>query len=190
MSPRKKALLALVLAAMLAGAGVWYLVRQSAIYKEAAKLAEDVEVDVSMRGLTLTQGEEGDVRWRLTAAGAKYLQEQGRIRVDEPRITYYPKDSDQELNVRAPEGEIDQNTEEAWLWPVVHMRSGENAVSSEKLHYIGADRTIVLTGDVVLLRPDMRVDSQSVVVDLAGNRVTATGGVKAVIRKGAGLESK
>lgn len=183
MSRAKKALIAAALVVAVGGAIAWYFVQQSALLKEAAKIAENVDVDVSMQGLTLTQGEEGAMRWKLVAESATYLQEQGRIRVDGPLITYYRKDSDEPIEVRAPQGEVDQNTEEAWLWPDVEMRSGQSTVTAEKLHYAGSGRTITLTGGVVLKRPDMRVDSESAVVELESNSITATGGVKAVLRR-------
>jgi LPS export ABC transporter protein LptC len=180
---RRKALAAVIIAAALAGFGGWFFIRQSEMFEQARDLAEDVNVDVSMQGLTLTRGEEGDVRWKLDAKGAKYLQEEGRIRVDAPRITYYPKDSDQDIEVRAPEGEVDQNTEEAWLWSRVVMHRGESTVTAGRLHYAGENRTITLTGGVVLERPDMRVVSDAAVMDLAADTLTAEGGVKAVIHK-------
>lgn len=183
MSRAKKAIIAAAVAIAVAGAAVWYFVQQSALLKEAAKIAENVDVDVSMQGLTLTQGEEGAMRWKLVAESATYLQEQGRIRVDGPLITYYRQDSGEEIEVRAPQGEVDQNTEEAWLWPDVEMRSGQSTVTAEKLHYAGSGRTITLTGGVVLKRPDMRVDAENAVVELESNSITATGRVKAVLRR-------
>jgi LPS export ABC transporter protein LptC len=179
----RKALLALIFAAALAGTGIWYLVQQSRVLQEARDLAGDVDVDVSMEGLTLSQGEEGKLRWKLEAAGAKYLQEQGRIRVDEPRITYYPKEDGRRLDVSAPEGEVDQDTEEAWLWPEVYMKSNDSVITAERLYYAGDNGTISLTGGVVLEREDMRVTSESAVIDLKSNAVVAGGGVRAVIHK-------
>lgn len=180
---RRKALLALVFAVALAGAGIWYFIQQSSVFEQARELAEDVNVDVSMQGLTLSQGEEGNLRWKLDAAGAEYLQEQGRIKVDDPVITYYPKEGGEPLEVRASDGEVDQNTEEAWLWPEVVMRTNESTVTAERLYYAGENATITLTGGVVLKRADMHVISDSAVMDLNSNEVTAGGGVTAVIRK-------
>jgi len=186
----KKALMAVIVALILVAAAGWFWVRQSGLLEQAADIAENVDVDVSMQGLTLTQGEEGAMRWKLEAKNATYLQEEGRVQVDEPLITYYRDASDDVITVRAPKGEVDQNTEQAWLWPEVDMQSGQSAVRADKLHYTGSDRTIVLTGQVVLTRPDMQVFAEKAVVELESSGISATGGVKALIRRSTGIDAQ
>ena len=56
--------------------GLWRMTAGEAL-DEMARVAKDVDVDVSMRGIELSQGREGRVQWRLKASGAEYVQDRG-----------------------------------------------------------------------------------------------------------------
>lgn len=148
--------------------------------REVAKAARDTKADVSVQGLTLSQGREGKLAWTLSAQSAEYLQEQGRIRVYNPRLVYYAEERDgkrREIVVSAPRGEVDQGREEADLGPEVRIESSNGAIHADALHYAGAGRTLRLSGRVSLVHRDLSMNASEVVLDLTTNEITARGGV-------------
>ena len=171
--------------------GLWRMTVGGALDK-AAQLAKDVEVDVSMQGIELSQGREGRVQWRLKASGAEYLQEGGLIRVDSPVVTYYggadgqgpaasgSKPGSTPIVVTAPKGEVLQDDEVVTLWPDVTVTMGMGEMRAERLVFTGKEtRTIRLTGSVVMHRGEMAVRAPEVEYDLDKDIIVAKGGVEA-----------
>lgn len=157
---------------------------------KAAELARDVDVDVSMQGVELSQGREGHIQWRLRASGAEYLQEGGLVRVDEPVVTYYggpgdgsdggPAASGKPITVTAPKGEVLQDDEVVTLWPEVTVTMDLGDMRADKLVYTGKDtRSIRMTGSVELRRTGLSVKAPEVVYDLDKDIMVAWGGVEA-----------
>ena len=163
--------------------GLW--VFQGEDSGRADKAEGDAKVDVSVKGFTLSQGAGGHVRWELHAANAEYLRGKGLIKVRGPEITYYPgADSNgtrETLRVKAPWGEINQEKEEAELWPEVEVVSGSGTVHADRLHYTGESRSLLLTGNVRIIRSEMAFNATEAVLDLATNSISAMGGVSGVL---------
>jgi LPS export ABC transporter protein LptC len=176
---RKLALAVLVPAGVAAGLIAWFLFQYGDVARQAMEVAEDVDVDVSMQGLSMTQGEEGRVRWQLDAAGGSYERDREVIGLDKPRITYYPESDGPVLEVSAPEGEVNREREIAELWPEVSVKYGESSITSERLYYSGGNGTVRLTGDVRMVRPDSEIRAPEAVFHLRENRLRAKGGVEA-----------
>lgn len=178
--------LPLILAVVLLAAGyvAWSLFSARQAVEEAADAVGDVDVDVSMQGVELSRGAEGRAEWRLKAEGADYLQDEGLVRVDNPRIVYYLEDGGDEVVVTAKSGELNQETDTARLWPDVTIFSGPTTVTADRLDYAGADRDIVLTGDVRIDRPGMVMTAPDVRLDLKTNDISASGGVRAELATG------
>jgi LPS export ABC transporter protein LptC len=161
--------------------GVWYFSGAGRALREAAQAAKGVKADVSVKGLTLSQGKEGKLSWTLEAESAEYMQEQGRVRVKSPRIVYFSERANatrQEVRVSAPQGEVSQEREEADLGPQVRVESGGGVVWADALHYSGKEKIIRLTGHVRVERQDMQLNATEMVVDLKSNEVRALGGVE------------
>lgn len=158
----------------------WHFSGLDRAAREVAKAAKDTQVDVSVQGLTLSKGKEGRLSWTLSAQRAEYLQEQGRIRVYNPLLVYYADDRKgrrREVTVSAPQGEVDQGKEEADLGPAVRIESDNSTIHADTLHYAGAGRTLLLSGNVVLVHPQITMKAKTVVLDLNTNEITASGGV-------------
>lgn len=170
-----------ILAVLAAGSyAAWRFSGLGKAAREVAKAAKDTKVDVSVQGLTLSQGKEGKLSWTLSAQRAEYLQEQGRIRVYNPRLVYYAEDRDgkrHEVVVSAPQGEVDQEKEVADLGPAVRIDSNNSTIQADALHYAGAGRTLRLSGHVSLLHRSLSMNATEVVLDLTTNEITARGGV-------------
>lgn len=178
----KRLLWSLAVLAMLAVAAyaAWHFSGLGRTAREVAKAVQDTQVDVSVQGLTLSQGREGKLSWTLSAQRAEYLQEQGRIRVYNPQLVYYAEDRNgqrHEVVVSAPQGEVDQGKEEADLGPAVHIESGNSTILADALHFSGAGRTLRLTGHVSMVHRNLSMNATEVVLDLKTNVITARGGV-------------
>ena len=185
----KRLVWALVILAALAAASyaAWHFSGLGKVAREVAKAAKDTQVDVSVQGLTLSQGKEGRLSWTLSAQRAEYLQEQGRIRVYNPLLVYYADDRKgrrYEVRVSAPQGEVDQGKEEADLGPEVRIESSNSTIHADALHYAGAGRTLLLTGHVVLVHNELTMNASEVVLDLKTNEITARGGVVGELNAG------
>ncbi len=179
--------LAVLAALSVAAYAAWHFSRLAQTAREVAKAAKDTQVDVSVQGLTLSQGKEGKLSWTLSAQKAEYLQEQGRIRVYNPRLVYYAEDRKgqrHEVVVSAPQGEVDQGKEEADLGPDVRIESSNSTITADALHYAGAGRTLRLSGHVSLVHHELSMNATEVVLDLKTNEITARGGVVGVLYAG------
>lgn len=185
--------LAVVAALAAAAAGVWYFSGLGKVAREAAQAARDAKVDVSVQGLTLSQGKEGRLSWTLSAERAEYLQEQGRIRVYNPRLVYYAEDRKgqrHEVLVTAPQGEVSQEREEAAIGPGVHIQSGNSTIRADMLYYAGAGRTLRLEGDVSLTHEQLSLNATEAVLDLKTFEIVARGGVVGRLNPDAALRAQ
>jgi len=171
----------LLAALAVAAVGGWSVYQTRKALERAAELLDDVDVDVSLRGVELSRGADGRTEWRLKADGAHYAQDTGVVAVDNPRIVYYLNDGTGEVAVNATSGEVNQASGDASLWPDVDIVSGPNRALAERLDYHSADRQLVLTGTVRLSRPDMTLDAPRVVLDLDTNDIHADGGIESVL---------
>ncbi len=181
---RGRTLLVFILG-IVAACGIGFLAFYGEDDGSADKAQRDVEVDISVKGFTLSQGGEGRVRWELRADSAEYLQGKGRIKVRGPEITYYPQPGpegmQETLRVKAPWGEINQEKEEAELWPEVEIVSGSGTVYADRLHYTGESRDLKLTGNVRIVRSEMAFNATEAVLDLATSDISAAGNVSGVL---------
>ena len=169
---------AAVLLIAIAGGWAWHtLGREAAVI---ADLAEDVNVEAVMERVELSRGTEGKADWRLTADGADYLRDQGLVRLTNPRITYYRPDGS-EVKVSSSDGEVDQDSGDAGLWPDVVIVSGPSTIHSKRLDYRSGRREIELTGDVRMRRKDMVLAAPKLVMQLFSNDIIAEGGVRSML---------
>lgn len=185
-----------LLAALLVGGlgfGVWAWMSQNQTVQKIQEVAKDVDleaevgVDLSLKGVELTQGEAGATQWRLTAEKASYDQEQNRVEVDSPKVTYFLKDGG-ELRVTAPSGEVRQDEQTASLWPEVEATYQNNDIRAERLTWSGENKTLVLSGNVRLENPDMEFTAPELRVLLDQNTLTAENGVHVVLRESAPID--
>ncbi len=184
---KNKILFAAIFLAGALGFGAWLWMSQSRTVSEIRELADkvdleaDVGVDLSLRGIELTQGEEGRTQWRLTAKNAKYLQEEGRVLVEEPEVTYFLADGDR-LTVTAPQGEVRQESQQADLWPEVKGQYAGSDISAERLSWTGEDSAITLSGNVEMDNPRMRFSGSTLRFSFEKKTLDASGGVLVVLK--------
>ncbi|MDC0335951.1 LPS export ABC transporter periplasmic protein LptC [Pseudodesulfovibrio sp.] len=139
---------------------------------EAAIVAEDIE---------LVQGKQGAMTWKLLAKTAQYNQEKKLIGVERPQLTAYYGEDRQEVYVKADRGEVDQNDDNLTLYDNVAGRFGDLSLNAQHLDYVGAIDKVYLKGGVIVRRPDMTLEASAVEIDLVSRKLTAAGGVKALL---------
>lgn len=165
-------------AAML-GAGTWWYVSREI---ELPSVPEDVEVDLSLQGVRLSQGSEGRKAWSLEANSASFDEESGMLSLKEPRVTYQGKTGDAPVFVQAPEGEVSQEKNTARMWPRVKATYQEYTVTAKQLDYVGKKDLITFTGDVVMAGENSVIRAPEASILLKEDVMTARGGVEAVMQ--------
>lgn len=173
----RKLSLALLALALAVGVGLW---AWSVLRKETAPLAElikeipaNVDVDISTRGVTLSQGGEGRKDWQLTAISANYNQTRSQANVVEPRITYYPRNGGAPVEVSAPSGLVDRTANAVSLGPGVTIDWEDLSVRGHELTYKGTDRHLVLSGEVVARRGVSELTAPQLTIDMDTKELTA-----------------
>lgn len=152
MSRAVAALLILVLLVGIAALG-WYALWPERLTPE---IARDVNVDLSLTGVTLSQGKDGRKLWNLDAAGADYAEDGDELTLNAPVITYWGEDGDEPVRVMAPKGQVWQKEDRARMWDGVNATRGEYRMRSDAMNYYGQNRTVVLSGDIGLESDAMR----------------------------------
>ena len=164
------------------GAGFWWYAGREVMLPS---IVEDVEVDLSLQGVRLSQGEDGRQSWTLLADSAKFDEESGLLHLTEPRVTY--EDEDGPVFVQAPEGEVSQERNTARMWPRVQAEYREYTVTAERLEYAGKKDLISFFGKVVMVGENGVIRAPEAAIDLDENVMTARGGVEAVLNDSGGF---
>ena len=121
----------------------------------------DLEVDLSLQGVTLSQGKDGKKLWNLNATGAIYAEEGDELTLADPVIVYWGEQGGEPIEVRAPRGQVWQKEDRARMWDGVNGVQGQYVMRSETLDYTGQNRTLVLGGTVELTGESMQGSSES-----------------------------
>ncbi|BBD07570.1 LPS export ABC transporter periplasmic protein LptC [Desulfovibrio ferrophilus] len=170
-----------VLLVVLALVGGWLWQRMKNDVAAVAELAQELDVDVALQQVELSQGSEGKASWRLVADKANYLKDEQLVRLDNPRVIYYQEQDGSEVNVTATEGEVEQSSGDARLWPDVVIVSGPTTVYADHLFYSGETRDIDLTGNVRMKQGEMMMTAPHLIMDMKTNDIKADGGVTSLL---------
>jgi len=110
----------------------------------------ELDVDLSLSGVTLSQGKDGKKLWNLNATGASYAEDGDELTLSDPVIVYWGEDGGDPVEVRAPRGQVWQKEDRARMWAGVDGVQGQYVMRSETLDYSGKNRTLLLGGTVEL----------------------------------------
>lgn len=175
--------IALLLLSVLAGFGLWgwslFRVEVDMARDLARQLPKDVNIDVSVKGVTIQQGSAGSMLWELVADDAHYNTKQGTVLLTNPVITYNTNSTSGEtIVIRAPQGEVNQKENTMVLTPRVKANYGQVLVTGNRLDYFGKERRIVITGDAVIDRGDLIMEGPRVEIDLDTQNMIAPEGAR------------
>ncbi|WP_035105027.1 LPS export ABC transporter periplasmic protein LptC [Desulfohalovibrio reitneri] len=143
-----------------------------------ARLPADLDVDVSVEGITLSQGKDGKELWTLQASSATYDTEDGSAELENPEIVYFGDSGEESARIVAPRGTVDRETDTMTMYPDVTAFYGEVIVRGERLVYQGKTREITITGNATVDRGDVLIQAPRLVIDLTTRDMRAMDGVE------------
>ena len=141
----------------------------------------NLDVDLSLKGVTLSQGKDGKKLWNLNATGASYAENGDELTLSDPIIVYWGEEGGEPIEVRAPKGQVWQKEDRARMWDGVHGTQGQYVMRSQTLDYAGQDRTLVLGGTVDLTGESMRGSSDTLTYFLDTGDFLAQGNVQVIM---------
>lgn len=176
----KKVLAALAVLLMLAGLAVlgWRMFWPERLDPE---IIRELDVDLSLKGVNLSQGKDGRKLWNLSAAGADYAESGDELTLTNPVITYWGGEGDEPVQVMAPRGQVWQKEDRARMWEGVNATRGEYRMRAETMDYLGQNRTLVLSGDIGIAGDSMQGRSDSLTYFLDTGEILATGNVQVTL---------
>ncbi|WP_290923137.1 LPS export ABC transporter periplasmic protein LptC [Halodesulfovibrio sp.] len=174
----------LIWGAMLAllGSGLYYL--HSSVEKEIADEVKEAigngaetNVDLSLKGIELKQGEAGKELWTLKATNGWYQKDESIIDLANPDIMYFVQPDRDEVHIVAPNGTINQNKGVARLWGDVTVTNQKGTITSSELTFEDKKKLLVMTGNVIFTGEGFNGSSDNASWNLDENMITATGNV-------------
>lgn len=155
----KRTLLAVFALALLAGVAI---LSQHVLWTDQleTKILPSVDVDLTIQGVTLNQSRKGKRLWHLEAKAAKYTEKNDQLTLTAPIITYFGEDQPSPVVVTAPNALIWQKEDRARMWENVTATQGERRMQALRLEYLGAKRSLLLTGDVHMRTATMQAQAK------------------------------
>lgn len=143
---------------------------------------KDLDVDLSLKGVTLSQGRDGKKLWNLSATGAVYAENTDELTLADPVIVYWGEQGGEPIEVRAPRGQVWQKEDRARMWDGVDGVQGEYVMRSQTLDYEGKNRTLLLGGTVNLTGRSMQGRSDTLTYFLDSGNFEAQGNVQVIMK--------
>lgn len=175
-------ILAIVALSAMTGAAFWHFYPQArdkaeeAILEQALSGQDDL-ANIVFKTFSLTQGESGLEAWRLKAEVASVRKDSGMIHVEKPKITYFTRPDNQEVQVSAEYGVVDQGERNMELWPNVVVVKDNNTLKTTKLIYRGAEHSLFFPEELIVESENMLARADEAVWRLDTNVFEAWGGV-------------
>lgn len=145
------------------------------------KAVEQLDVDLSLKGVELSQGRDGKKLWSLKASKAAYVERTDELTLAAPVITYWGEGAEPPMQVMAPTGQVWQKEDRARMWDGVNGTRGEYAMRADSLDYAGTTREILLTGNVQLVGATMLAGSDMLTYFLESGDFFAQGNVLVIL---------
>ena len=176
----RKALLALAALVVLAGVAV---LGRYVLWPERLQTPDikNIDVDLSLKGVNLSQGKDGKKLWNLNATGASYTEAGDELTLTAPAITYWGEEDAEAIVVMAPQGQVWQKEDRARMWGGVNATRGEYRMRAEELDYLGRDRNLLLSGGVDLATETMQGRADTLTYFLDSGDFLAQGHVQAIL---------
>lgn len=144
-------------------------------------IARNVDVDLSLKGVNLSQGKDGKKLWNLSASGANYVEDGDELTLTAPVITYWGENGTESVEVMAPKGQVWQKEDRARMWDGVNATRGGYRLRAEALDYSGRDRTLVMSGGADIFSDSMQGRADALTYFLDTGDILARGNVQATL---------
>jgi LPS export ABC transporter protein LptC len=122
-----------------------------------------------MEGLSLTEIQEGDRRWVLSAQKADFRQEQWEVSITGVGVEFFGPG--EHIRVKADEGLFHTKTRVLTLKGQVEMQRGELLIKTGLAIYQPNERFLLAPEEVVLTEPNLKVRGKGLKVELAHKRL-------------------
>ncbi|OBQ50130.1 LPS export ABC transporter periplasmic protein LptC [Halodesulfovibrio spirochaetisodalis] len=166
----------------LLGGGLYYL--QTSVEQQIAEEVSDAigndaktNVDLSLQGIELKQGEDGQELWTLKASNGWYQKDESIIDLAEPDIVYFVQPKRDRVHIVAPHGTINQREGIARLWGDVTVTNEKGTIKSSELSFEDKKKMLFMTGSVTFSGDGFNGSADDANWNLKNNQITATGNV-------------
>ncbi len=119
-----------------------------------------------MESLSLTEIEEGGLRWKLKASKAEYLTNRNEIRIRDVYLEFYGSDQ-QTVYLWGKVGLVNTKTRNLVIKGDVKLQKGDLTILTPEIQYLHKDRTLVAPEEVLLEGPQAQVSGKDLHIDLA-----------------------
>ena len=129
-------------------------------------------IDLALEDLHYTQNENGQRRWTLDADTAEYQRDSSLAKLEAVRLQFYRAGEFGDINLRADQGQLAQDTRQVDLWGNVILQTerGEH-LFTEKLHYDDQIRQLSTEDPIRLLSPQLELTGTGLQVDIDQGRM-------------------
>jgi LPS export ABC transporter protein LptC len=118
-----------------------------------------------MESLSLTEIEEGGLRWKLKASKAEYLTNRNEIRIRDVYLEFYGADQ-QTVYLWGKVGLVNTKTRDLVIKGDVKLQKGDLTILTPEIRYCHKDRTLVAPEEVLLEGPQAQVSGKDLHIDL------------------------
>ena len=118
-----------------------------------------------MKEIRLTEIQEGEKKWVLTAADADYLKDKDRIHINKVWVEIFGKDNDNVI-ITGDSGFIDIKSRDLTLQGNVHAQSAGYEFATHLVHYDPKARVLSAPEQVKVQGPRLYVEGKGMIVDL------------------------
>jgi LPS export ABC transporter protein LptC len=165
-SGKRKWWLVLILVVLVAGAwGIWGFRPPPPPVKPQAP----PEGKSRMETLSLTEIQEGDRRWVLSAQKADIRKDQTEVAITGVGVEFFGPG--EYIKVRADEGLFHTKTRVLTLKGQVEMQRGEMLIQTSVATYEPNERVLLAPEEVMLTEPNLRVQGKGLKVELAQKKL-------------------
>ncbi len=123
-----------------------------------------------MQEIRLTEIQDGEKKWVLTAANADYLKDKDRIYINKVWVEVFGKDNDNVI-ITGDSGFIGIKSRDLTLEGNVQAKTADYEVTSDFVHYDPQTRVLSAPGPVKVQGPRLYVEGKGMTVNLRLNKL-------------------
>jgi LPS export ABC transporter protein LptC len=168
-SPRRRLLMVLGFLGLLGltAGGLWWHLSPPPPPPPAKPAAGE---KAKMESLSLSQMEDGGLRWKLNAQKAEYLTSRDEVRLQGLYLEFYGP-GQETVYLWAQEGLMNTKSRDLVIKGEVKLARGDLTVHTPLIQYFHKKHTLVAPEEVVLTGPQAQVSGKDLHIDLANKRL-------------------
>jgi LPS export ABC transporter protein LptC len=170
---KRVAVLGLILAAGLAGWGLWGRQAPAPPPPPPSQVQPEAPARPKMESLSLIEVEDGGKRWTLEAKNAEYLRDRNEIRITGIAVEFFGE-RDRVLKISCQEGLIHTKTRALTLKGQVLLQEGDLTIKTGMVRYEPKERLLLAPEEVIMESPRVKVQGKGLRVELTSKRLALT----------------